>query len=120
MMRLVGAVMAALVALPVAAVEKGTLDRFMKATVAFNELTEGAKGLNRPAEQMRAEADCILGEMEASGGDEAVEGLIVMVETLVEGGHMGSPEVVAFREAYGRAYMAALVPCSPPAGADDG
>lgn len=109
---------AALAALPAVAVEKPTLDRFMEATVAFNEKTEGAKGLNRPAEQMRAEAACILDAMDEAGGGEAVESLIVMVETLVEGGHMGSPEVASFRETWGQTYMAAVGPCSQPPATD--
>lgn len=112
---LLGALTAA--APPALAVEKAVLDRFMEATVSFNEIAERGKALNRPPEQMREEAECILNAMDEAGGDPAVESLIVMVETLVDGGHVGSPEVVSFRETYGQAYMRAVGPCSAEAGA---
>lgn len=110
---------ALLVALPAMAAEQAVLDRFMAATETFNQKAERAGTPDRPAGQMRAEGDCILDRMQAAGGDDAVGSLIVMVETLNAGGHVGSPEVVEFRESWGETYMGAVGTCATPPAAQE-
>lgn len=91
-------------AVPAAAVEGRTVERFMRLSDRFHTQLPRSEVVSLSRRAKRARAVCILSRFEEGFGPDGVRALMNLMNVLSTGAEFDDPTIVAFNERFGRQY----------------